>query len=147
MMSNGTDISQSGSKGSYSFEDLEVYKSARIFRKAIFNLIRVLPEDEKFNLVSQMRRAATSITNNIAEGHGRYHYQENIQYLRQARGSLEEVLDDINICLDENYQPPEPLMKLKTEGFELLHRLNGYIRYLRKMKQGEHLRISSAGDQ
>jgi four helix bundle protein len=54
------------------FEDLELYKEARAFRKAIYQLIRKLPDDEKFNLASQMRRAATSLTNNIAEGNGRY---------------------------------------------------------------------------
>ena len=84
-----------------------------------------------------MRRAATSITNNIAEGHGRYHYQENIQFIRQARGSLEEILDHINICLDEHYFVSDLLESLKTEGFDLVHRMNGYIVYLRKMKQGE----------
>ncbi len=85
-----------------------------------------------------MRRAATSITNNIAEGHGRHHYQENIQFIRQARGSLEEILDDVNICLDEHYCASDLLESLKTEGFDLVHRMNGYIVYLRKMKQGEH---------
>ncbi len=131
-----TDQSRPTGKGSYSFEDLELYKSARDFRKTIFGLIKTLPEEEKFNLASQMRRAATSITNNFAESHGRYHYQENIQYLRQARGSLEEILDDINICLDEGYQVQESLESLKKEGFELIHRMNGYILYLRRMKHG-----------
>jgi len=93
----------------YSFEDLEVYKSARVFRMRIFALIKKLPLDERHNLISQMRRAATSLTNNIAGGHGRYHYQENIQFLRQARGSLEEIIDDIIICLDESYAPEAEL--------------------------------------
>ncbi len=66
----------------YSFENLEVYKSARQYRVKIYGLARQLPEFEKFNLVSQMRRAALSLTNNIAEGHGRYHWQENIQFVR-----------------------------------------------------------------
>ena len=74
--------------GYKTFEDLEAYKLAREFRKKIFGLIRMLPDEEKYNLVNQMRRAATSLTNNIAEGHGRFHYQENIQFCRQARGSL-----------------------------------------------------------
>ncbi|MBI3586502.1 MAG: four helix bundle protein [Ignavibacteriales bacterium] len=126
---------QTNTKGSYSFEDLEVYKAAREFRKKIFDLIKSLPSEEKFNLASQMRRAATSVTNNVAEGHGRYHYQENIQFLRQARGSLEELIDDLNICLDEKYFPEDRLNQLKEEGFNLLHRINGYIAYLRKKKQ------------
>jgi four helix bundle protein len=113
---------------SYSFEDLEVYKAAREFRKRIYSLVSRLPAEEKHNLASQMRRAATSLTNNIAEGHGRFHYQENIQFLRQARGSLEELLD-------EEYFPEEELRSLKEEGFDLLHRINGYIAYLRKRKE------------
>jgi four helix bundle protein len=120
---------------SYSFEDLEVYKAAREFRKKIYGLVKKLPADEKHNLAGQMRRAATSLTNNIAEGHGRFHYQENIQFLRQARGSLEELLDDLNICFDEQYFPEEELKLLKDEGFDLLHRINGYIAYLRKRKE------------
>ena len=87
----------------YGFEKLDVYILAREFRKKIYKLIKELPENEKYNLVSQMQRAALSLTNNIAEGHGRYHYQENIQFLRQGRGPLEELIDDINICLDEKY--------------------------------------------
>lgn len=92
----------------YGFEDLAVYRAARVFRRNIYRLLRKLPEEEKYALVPQMRRAAISLTNNIAEGHGRYHYQENIQFLRQARGSLEELLDDINICADEGYTKPSP---------------------------------------
>ena len=121
--------------GSYSFEDLEVYNMAREFRKKMYTLLKKLPAEEKFNLASQIRRAATSLTNNIAEGHGRYHYQENIQFLRQSRGSLEELLDDINICIDEKYFSTDELEALKEEGFNLIHRINGYISYLRKRKR------------
>jgi four helix bundle protein len=62
-----------------SFEQLYVYKLARDFRKSITLLVKKLPTEERFNLSAQMRRAALSVTNNIAEGVGRYHYQENIQ--------------------------------------------------------------------
>ena len=116
------------------FEDLELYKAAREFRKAIYLLIKKLPDDEKYNLVSQMRRAATSLTNNIAEGNGRYHYQESIQFCRQARGSLAELIDDLNICLDEAYLSVEVVNDLKVKAYDINKRLNGYIAYLRKMK-------------
>ena len=118
----------------YSFEDLEVYRAAREYRKKIFALTRRLPAEEKYNLTSQMRRAATSLTNNIAEGHGRNHYQENIQFLRHSRGSLEELIDDINICIDEQYIPEDEMNDLKSEGYSLLRRINGYIAYLRGRK-------------
>ncbi len=54
------------------FEDLEVYQVAREFRKMMYRIAAQLPETEKFGLASQVRRAAVSLTNNIAEGHGRY---------------------------------------------------------------------------
>src|SRR5205809_6929930 len=85
------------------FEDLEVYQVAREFRKAMYQVSRQLPDFEKFELASQIRRAAVSLTNNIAEGHGRYHYPDQIRFLLQSRGSLEELLDDLNVCQDENY--------------------------------------------
>lgn len=117
-----------------SFEDLELYKAAREFRKAMYSLIKCLPDEEKYNLVSQMRRASTSLTNNIAEGNGRYHYQESIQFCRQARGSLAELIDDLNICMDEAYLTEEVVNDLKVKAYDINKRINGYIAYLRKMK-------------
>ena len=84
-----------------------------------------------------MRRAAVSLTNNIAEGHGRYHYQENIQFLRHSRGSLAELQDDLNTCIDEQYADIAFLTGLKREGDDVNHRINGYIAYLRRRKQSE----------
>jgi len=121
--------------GGYSFEDMPLYKEAREYRKKIYKLSRKLPVEEKYNLAGQMRDAARSLTNNIAEGHGRYHYQENIQFLRISRGSLEEILDDLNICIDEQYAEMEELSNLKKEGFELLHSLNRYVAYLKRRKE------------
>src|SRR6266404_9801746 len=90
-------------EGRYKLDDFELYCLAREFRKKIYRLIKQLPPEEKYCLGNQMRRAAVSITNNIAEGHGRWHYQENIHFCRIARGSVDEVLDDLNTCLDEHY--------------------------------------------
>ena len=117
------------------FEDLELYKTTREFRKRIYGLAKELPECEKYSLANQMRRAAVSLTNCIAEGHGRFHYQENIQFLRQSRGSLEELIDDINVCIDESYADLDRLRKLKEEGYMVLKKLNGYIKYLRSCKE------------
>lgn len=117
------------------FEELETYKVAREFRKKIYALSRKLPKHEEYNLTGQMRRASTSLTNNIAEGHGRYHYQENIQFCRQSRGSLSELIDDINICIDERYFPDNHLYELKAEAKNVLKYLNGYIAHLKRLKQ------------
>jgi four helix bundle protein len=113
------------------FEDLEVYQVAREFRRAMYRVAKQLPDEEKFGLCSQTRRAAVSLTNNIAEGHGRFHFLEQIKFMLQARGSLEELIDDLNICTDENYFPAEEIEKLKSEGWRVHKLVNGYIRFLR----------------
>src|ERR1039457_2998262 len=93
------------SKGYQTFEDLEAYKAAREFRKTMYDVTRRLPAFEKFELASQIRRAAVSLTNNIAEGHGRFHFLDQIKFMLQARGSLQELIDDLNVCEDEAYVP------------------------------------------
>jgi len=85
------------------FEDLEVYKVARQFRKRMYALAHKLPEFEKFDLGRQIRRAAVSLTNNIAEGHGRYYFAEQVRFFLAARGSLQELVDDLSVCDDERY--------------------------------------------
>jgi four helix bundle protein len=119
------------------FEDLEAYQVAREFRKGMYAVSRRLPEYEKFELASQIRRAAVSLTNNIAEGHGRYHYPDQIKFLLQARGSLEELIDDLNVCLDENYLPTAEIETLKSLGWRALNVINGYGRFLRQKRAGK----------
>jgi four helix bundle protein len=126
------------------FEDLDAYKIAREFRKAMYGVARRLPDSEKFGLVSQVRRAAVSLTNNIAEGHGRFHYLDQIKFMFQARGSLEELLDDLNVCQDEGYLPPNDLSILKEQGWRAHKVLNGYVRFLRKRAPGGSSRIAES---
>jgi four helix bundle protein len=121
------------------FEDLDAYKVAREFRKAMYLVSRRLPEIEKYGLASQIRRAAVSLTNNIAEGHGRYHFLDQLKFLFQSRGSLEELIDDLNVCSDENYLSSVETENLKQQGWRVLNVINGYARYLRERKYGETL--------
>lgn len=116
------------------FEDLEVYQVAREFRKVMYRVARRFPDIEKFGLAGQVRRAALSLTNNIAEGHGRYHYLDQIKFTLHSRGSLEELIDDLNVCEDEQYLPVEEIASLKQEGWRLRQLIDGYIRYLRDQK-------------
>jgi four helix bundle protein len=109
------------------FEDLEVYQVAREFRKVIYRVTKPLPDIEKYGLAGQVRRAALSLTNNIAEGHGRYHYLDQIK-------SLEELIDDLNVCEDEQYLPAKEIASLKQEGWRLRQLIDGYICYLRDQK-------------
>src|SRR6266403_1051191 len=126
------------------FEDLEVYQVAREFRQAMYRVAKRLPEEEKFALANQIWRAAVSITNNIAEGHGRFHFLEQIKFMLQARGSLEELLDDLNVCTDETYLPEDEIQKLKSEGWRVHKLINGYIRFLRGRAAGNFSRVREA---
>ena len=116
------------------FEDLVVYKAAREFRKKMYTVARRLPDFEKYALADQIRRAAVSLTNNIAEGHGRYHFADQVKFFLGSRGSLQELIDDINTCEDERYLEPSEIAELKGEGRRVLGLLNGYLHYLRDRK-------------
>ena len=120
----------------YRLDDFELYNLARKSRNKVYKLIKQLLPEEHYCLEPQMRKAIVSVTNNIAEGHGRWHYQENIQFCRISRGSVEEILDDINVCLDEGYGEEACNEALKEDGYALIAKINGYIAYLRKCKQG-----------
>ena len=129
------------------FEDLDVYKKAREFRKRTYAAARKLPDFEKYELGRQIRRAAVSLTNNIAEGHGRYHYLDEIKFQLQSRGSLAELLDDLNVCQDEDYLPITEIVELKERAKEVQRLINGYIRFLRERKAGVSLTVrESAGE-
>ena len=118
------------------FEDLDVYKKAREFRKRMYAAARKLPDFEKYELGRQIRRAAVSLTNNIAEGHGRYHYLDEIKFQLQSRGSLAELIDDLNVCQDEDYLSAAEIVELKEQAKEVQRLINGYIRFLRSRKSG-----------
>ncbi len=97
----------------------------------MYRVGRELPDIEKFGLASQIRRAAVSLTNNIAEGHGRFHFLDQIKFTLQARDSLEELIDDLNVCEDEQYLAANEIISLKEQGWRVRQLIDGYIRYLR----------------
>ena len=121
-------------KAIHSFEELDVYKLAREFSRKVNLLIKKLPDEEEYNLKSQMRRAKLSVTNNIAEGFGRYHYQENIQFCRQSRGSICELIDDFNECYDNKYIDQTYREQLRDNAYLLIKVLNGYIASIKRQK-------------
>jgi four helix bundle protein len=121
----------------FGLETFDLYRQAREYRIKIYQLIRSLPPHEKYCLATQMRRAAVSVSNNIAEGHGRWYYQENIHFCRIARGSVEEIIDDLHICADEQYGSKTEIEELIIGARMLIARINGYIVYLKKSKQGD----------
>ena len=121
------------------FKDLEVWKLARELRHEFYALAKALPDSEKFGLANQLRRAATSVTANIAEGYGRFGYQENAQMCRQARGSLYELRDHLTTCVDEGYVRIEVGKRLDTLAQTVCRLLNGYLRSTLARKRNQEL--------
>ena len=116
------------------FESLDVWKECRLFRKQISSTVKTFPIEEKYRLSDQLIRASRSVTANIAEGHGRYHFQENTQFCRQSRGSLTEILDHLICAFVENYISQIQLDEFRGQYEKCLKLLNGYIGYLQKQK-------------
>jgi four helix bundle protein len=119
------------------FYDLPVYKICRTFRKQISSITRkYFPKSEEYHLKAQILDSSRSITANIAEGFGRFHHQENIQFCRNSRGSLDETLEHMITAYDEKYITKEILNVTNKDYKECLKQLNGYIKYLKVAKEG-----------
>ena len=117
------------------FEDLDCWKKITELRRKLTALAKGFPSEEKYRLTDQIVRAARSATANIAEGYGRFHYQENIQYCRHTRGSLHELIEHLIVANDEGYVTKDDPISLKCEIESCLAVLNGYIKYLLKSKE------------
>lgn len=112
------------------FTDLEVWQKSRVLRQNISQLTKSFPAEEKYRLSDQIIRSSRSVGNNIAEGHGRFHYTDSSRFLVNARGSVIETIDHLIIALDEKYITEEIYQKFKNDCEECLRMLNGYINYL-----------------
>ena len=118
-------------------EKLDVWCKAQDFAVRVHKeILPLLPSDEKWALASQIRRASQSIPANIAEGHGRFYFQDNVRFCYIARGSLEETLSHINYAFKVGYIPEVLYKSLITDGENLNRLINGYIGFLKKSKQG-----------
>jgi four helix bundle protein len=117
------------------FENLEVWKKCRQLRIEISELLKRFPDDEKYRLIDQLKRSSRSTTANIAEGHGRFHYLDNIKFCRNARGSLNEVLDHLICACDEALINADQLKHLREKYNECFRLLNGYIAFLKKKNE------------
>ena len=120
------------------FTDLEMYQECRKFRKEVKQITKqYFPFDEKKLLTNQIIRSSRSITANIAEGHGRFYYQDEVRFLRISRGSLEETLEHLITAFDESYISSELLKEMKLKYDTCMRLINGYIRYLLNNKNKE----------
>ena len=118
-------------------EKLDVWCKARDFAVRINKeALTLLPPEEKWSLSQQLRRSSQSIPANIAEGHGRFYFQDNVRFCYIARGSLEETLSHIVYAHKVGYVPEALYKSLALDGENLNRLINGYITFLKKSKQG-----------
>jgi len=119
-------------------DKLEVWVRAKDFALVIYKeVLPHLPADEKWNLTQQLKRAAHSIPANIAEGHGRFHFLDNVRFCYIARGSLTEVQSHLALAHDLGYLSDEIYTRLTVHAESIGKQLNNYIAYLKRSKQGE----------
>lgn len=118
-------------------EKLIVWQRALAFAERIHQtVIQALPPEEKWVMANQLRRSAQSIPANIAEGYGRFYYQETIRFCYLARGSLEETYSHLCLALRLQYLVQEEYVALEKEIEDLRKMLSGYIAFLKRTKRG-----------
>ena len=109
----------------FSFEKLSVYQRIRLFVKDVYLVQQSFPKEEKFALCDQIRRAAISITSNLAEGSGRDSYKEKIHFINIAYGSLMEVYSQLQLSVDLGYLDKEKYLLLRQDIISRSKMLSG----------------------
>jgi four helix bundle protein len=114
----------------FNFEKLEVWKKAIDFADFVYTTTRTFPDDERFGLTNQMRRAAVSISSNIAEGTSRHSKDDYARFLEIATGSVFEVVSQSFVAQRQGYLPEETRQRLYTAAEEQSRMLSGLRRSL-----------------
>ncbi len=118
-------------------ETLEAWKKSKEFAVKVYKeVLPLLPSAERWNLDQQIRHSVSSVPANIAEGHGRFYYQENVHFCYIARGSLTETYSHISLATELGYIPDDQYKELMQDIEELIRIINGYIAYLKRSKIG-----------
>lgn len=117
------------------YRKLDVYKNAKLLSHAVCKLIKTYPVDERFALCDQLRRAVMSVPINIAEGFGRFSAKEKAHFIQIAFGSLNEVMCELELSLDENYITQEQLSSMEI-----------FILSIKKQLSVLHRSVLSNGD-
>lgn len=119
------------------YKELDVWQQPRILVKSIYQLTKKFPKEEQFGLTNQVRRAAVSIPSNIAEGCGRNHFKDSIQFFFIARASLYELETQIILACDLEYIPEQELLSVTDQTTRCKKLLNGFINYYQKQSNNQ----------
>ena len=114
----------------FNFEKLDTWQKAIAFADDVYRITRAFPGDERFGLTNQMRRAAVSISSNIAEGTSRSSHVDYARFVEIATGSVFEVVSQSFVSRNQGFLPPDDFQKLYTGAEELSRMLSGLRGYL-----------------
>jgi four helix bundle protein len=117
------------SEDNKNFYDLETWQTAHKYALNIYKITEKFPDSERFGIISQLRRAASSITANISEGYDRYYFKDKIRFYYNARGSSAETQNFLFLSRDLGYITIEQCNELFEKSNEVRKLLNGLIRY------------------
>lgn len=131
------DYKSLGEPGKSGFEDLVFYKLALDIIVNAYELARRLPPEEKYDLAAQIRRSSKSITANIAEGYGRFHYLDSLRYYSVARGELNETLAHFINARVLDYIEPDRFEQIYRLIRQTEQSLNGFMSFVRKQQAGK----------
>jgi four helix bundle protein len=107
------------------FRDLLVWQHSMRLVETVYTMTRQFPQEERFGLARQMRRAAVSIPSNIAEGRGRNSEKSFAHFLNQAQGSLYELETQMELARNLSMIPPQQAEELLEKAAEIGRMLNG----------------------
>lgn len=115
--------------GFLNYQDLEVWQACRKLVKEVYLVSKDFPKEETYGLTSQSKRAAISVISNIAEGIGRNHTKDALQFFYISRGSLFETEAQLIISKDLDYISEKELNRLLMQSTNCKKLLNGFINY------------------
>lgn len=116
----------------YSFEKLEVWQLSKNLTVKIYKLSDSFPNEERYGITSQLRRATFSISNNLAEGSSRSSYKDKLRFIEIAYGSLLEVLNILIISVELNLLSKAKSNELRIQIEEIGNKLNALKRAFEK---------------
>ena len=113
------------------FQDLDVWQKAMDLMSEVYRLVKKLPEEERYELSSQMRRAAISVPSNISEGQQRASTKEFVNFLSIARGSTGELQTQLLACVKLQYMCDNDIHKALALSYDVGRMLNSLISRLK----------------
>ena len=123
----------------FGYRNLVAYIKAREVVRNVYRLVKQFPKEEQFALSSQMRRAAVSITSNIAEGMTRYSNKDKVHFLEISYGSLMEIMSQLEVAEDQNYISHNEFLNMEALIADVARLLSGLQRSFTDPTKGQKL--------